>query len=337
MSLFNGIITIFQGGRASGFANLNQSDTTRLADSYMLQIKSYGSLNIKAVQVEYKARNLNSNDVFIVVYTNKSTQNQSYYIWCGKGSTGDEREAAKTLLLAQKKEPEMVIESQERDEFWQALDGKQAYNSEKRLQYASHAPIARLFEVSNASGKIQVNEIYQFTQDDLNTNDVMILDAWDTIFIWVGSNSNKMEREESERIVFDYLKSDPSQRGTDLPIFKVKQGIEPPIFTGFFGPWDNNIWNAKVSANDYFSIKQDLQSKNQPHLYQLTLKDKNFGQNGASLGQNRDCNGLSFKDYPKFSFDVLVRPVEELPENVLADSKEVEIIMFKDFFNFCFF
>ena len=51
--------------------------------------------------------------------------------------------------------------------------------------------------------------------------------------------SNKQERDESEKVVIDYLKSDPSQRGIDIPIYKVKEGLEPPHFTGFFGPWNH--------------------------------------------------------------------------------------------------
>lgn len=66
----------------------------------MLQIKSYGSFNIKAIQVDYLASNLNSNDVFIICH-----KAITFYIWCGKSSTGDEREAAKLILQAQKKNP----------------------------------------------------------------------------------------------------------------------------------------------------------------------------------------------------------------------------------------
>lgn len=183
--------------------------------------------------MEYSASSLNSNDVFIICYNRNN-----YFIWCGKGSTGDERETAKSIVQAQRREPAMVFESQEREEFWQILGGKLEYQSDKRLQVQTTSSLARLFEISNASGRVTVQEIYQFTQDDLNPSNVMLLDTWDTIFLWIGSGANKIEMEESERIVGEYLRTDPSQRSTELPIFKVKQGFEPPIFTGFFGLWD---------------------------------------------------------------------------------------------------
>lgn len=204
----------------------------------MLQVKSYGNLNIKAVQVEFKAASLNSNDVFIAC-----SNRENFYVWCGKGSTGDEREAAKSLVLDLKQEPQVVIESQEKEDFWQALGGQQAYFNVKQANkdtLQSQQPIARLFEVSNASGKLNISEIYQFGQADLNSSEVMLLDAWDVVFIWIGSQSLKSELEGCIKIVQDYLRVDPSQRGIDIPIFKIKQGQEPPNFTGFFGPWNPN-------------------------------------------------------------------------------------------------
>lgn len=88
------------------------------------------------------------------------------FCWFGKGSTGDEREIAKLICKEQfTKDPIMVFESQEKDDFWNAIGGKSSYSNDKRLQSQSSAiQSARLFDISNATGKIDVQEIYQFTQ-----------------------------------------------------------------------------------------------------------------------------------------------------------------------------
>lgn len=50
-----------------------------------------------------------------------------------------------------------------------------------RLQQTvlDHQP--RLFECSNKTGRFIVTEVTQFTQDDLNEDDVMLMDTWDQV------------------------------------------------------------------------------------------------------------------------------------------------------------
>ena len=153
---------------------------------------------------------MNTNDVFIVCH-----RASVFYIWCGKRSTGDEREAAKSILMGasgssggggrrEEREVETVIESQERDEFWTALGGRRAYTCDKRPKLAQPLTIVRLFEVvvvspvpssSAASAaavapraSFAVAELYQFSQDDLNSYDVMLLDAWEALYVWIGAS-----------------------------------------------------------------------------------------------------------------------------------------------------
>ena len=52
----------------------------------------------------------------------------------------------------------------------------------------------RLFHCSNSQGYFHMKEIYNFAQSDLNNNDVMVLDAFNTVYIWVGRQANKTER-----------------------------------------------------------------------------------------------------------------------------------------------
>ena len=92
-----------------------------------------------------------------------------------------------------------------------------------------------------------------FNQTDLAEEDVMVLDAWHSIFIWVGVNSNKQELALVEKGVGEYLRSDPKGRDLDTPILKVHQGCEPGTFTGFFGVWDPNSWEV-INYNLWFLV-----------------------------------------------------------------------------------
>ncbi len=88
---------------------------------------------------------------------------------------------------------------------------------------------------------LSVEEILNFSQVDLVPEDVMLLDVGETLFVWLGGESNQRERSEAMLTARDYLLSDPSGRNPDIPIVVVKQGFEPPNFTGFFGAWDPEL------------------------------------------------------------------------------------------------
>ena len=48
------------------------------------------------------------------------------------------------------------------------------------------------------AGRVTIEEIPgDFTQGDLETDDVMMLDAWDQVFIWVGNGANAEEQKEA--------------------------------------------------------------------------------------------------------------------------------------------
>jgi len=135
----------------------------------------------------------------------------------------------------------------EKPEFWELLGGKTDYWTDKRTAAEYEEQTPRLFHCSNATGKLKVEEILDFDQSDLVEDDVMVLDAGESIYVWVGVNSNKDEVAQVEKVVIEYLKSDPKGRDSDTPIMKIRQGCEPPTFTGFFGVWDPNSWEVRRS------------------------------------------------------------------------------------------
>lgn len=99
-----------------------------------------------------------------------------------------------------------------------------------------------------------VEEILNFGQADLVTEDVMLLDVGDCIFVWLGKDSNEVEKKACVVSAKEYLASDPTDRDKDIPIMVVKQSFEPPSFTGFFGIWDDELFG--VSRQLTYSIRQ---------------------------------------------------------------------------------
>ena len=64
--------------------------------------------------------------------------------------------------------------------------------------------------------------------------------SWD----WIGKNANEDEKKAAATTVQEYLKTHPGGRDLETPIIVVKQGHEPPTFTGWFLAWDPFKWNV---------------------------------------------------------------------------------------------
>uniref|UniRef100_A0A4W6CY15 Scinderin like a n=1 Tax=Lates calcarifer TaxID=8187 RepID=A0A4W6CY15_LATCA len=191
-----------------------------------------------STKVEPTASSLNTNDVFVLKTPNSLMQ------WKGKGATPEEMAAAKYVATLLGGAATEVEETKEPDDFWKALGGKKPYQTSKMLQNVVKPP--RLFGCSNKTGRLIAEEVPgEFTQMDLATDDVMILDTWAQIFVWVGKDANETEKTGSPKIAEDYVNSDPSgRRGT--PISIIKQGEEPLSFIGWFHGWDAKMWDTDI-------------------------------------------------------------------------------------------
>jgi hypothetical protein len=296
VAMFDGLLTIYLGDADdSGYEPVKP---------YLLQIRGSSPQEARATQVELRAASLNSNDTFLLI------GKESTYLWCGKGSTGDERELAKKIATQDRVEITTVSEGQERSDFWDALGGKEEYASDKRLatdDYRDAPP--RLFQISNASGNLRAEEIVNFDQADLIEDDVMLLDVGHTVFLWYGNESNKDEQKGSIQLAQKYLQTDPAGRDEDTPILVIKQGFEPPTFTGFFGVWDRSIWSDNKS---FAELKAELQA-DQPIL-------------SATAIENAQMNGVDYKSSTKYPLEVLIeKDTDKLPGDVNPALKELHL------------
>ncbi|NXQ13733.1 VILI protein, partial [Peucedramus taeniatus] len=301
MAIFRGKMVVYAGG-TSRAGNTEPTPSTRL-----FQVHGTNEYNTKAFEVPVRASSLNSNDVFVL------KTSSCCYLWYGKGCSGDEREMAKTVAdIISKMEKPVVAEGQEPPEFWLALGGKSQYASSKRLQEENSSVPPRLFECSNKTGTFLATEIIDFTQDDLEESDVYLLDTWDQVFLWIGKGANESEKEAAAVMAQEYLRSHPSGRDLDTPIIVVKQGYEPPTFTGWFLAWDPLNWDDKKS---YETLRAELGD------------ESSLGQLTSVITSRQEVFTASTTLVPTkletFPLDVLVNTAaEDLPRGVDPSRKE---------------
>lgn len=67
------------------------------------------------------------------------------------------------------------------------------------------------------------------------------------IFLWLGEAAS--EWKEAVAWGQEYLKTHPAGRSPATPLVLVKQGHEPPTFTGWFFTWDPYKWTVSEAGN----------------------------------------------------------------------------------------
>lgn len=268
LAIFKGNLIIYEGGTS------REQKTEPEPPVRLFQVRGTDEFNTKTIEVPARASSLNSNDVFLL------RTNQVCYLWCGKGCSGDEREMAKNVAdIISKRDKQTVLEGQEPAEFWAALGGKAPYASDKRFQEEAIRYQPRLFECSNQTGRFIMTEILDFCQDDLDEDDVMLLDTWEEIFLWVGKSANSYEKSESISSAKEYLKTHPAGRDVATPIILVKQGHEPLNFTGWFAAWDPYKW---TDGKSYEEMKRSLGNVSAISEITVDLKNANLNNREAS-------------------------------------------------------
>ncbi|KAG9271627.1 villin-1 [Astyanax mexicanus] len=315
MAIFKGRMVVYEDGSSRGDSTYVQP-TVRL-----FHVHGSNEFNTRATEVPPRSASLNSNDVFVL-----STPT-CCYLWYGKGCSGDEREMSKSLAdIISKREKQVIAEGQEPADFWVQLGGKSQYASGKRLQEENLQITPRLFECSNKTGTFIATEIANFNQDDLDESDVMLLDVWDQVFLWIGNRSNDTEKKEAVLTAQEYLKSHPAGRDPDTPILVVKQSFEPPTFTGWFHAWDPSLWSGgksydqlKAELGDATDIIQITEEMIKP----ITSQSNNTGTTGTTGSTGTTVGIIPPSNRPVHPAEKLVNCLaEDLPQGVDPAKKE---------------
>lgn len=69
-------------------------------------------------------------------------------------------------------------------------------------------------------------------------DDIMILDAYTTIYVWIGNKSNDFEKKGARKSATKYLENIKDERDKEsVQIVEVEAGKEPPSFKVHFPEW----------------------------------------------------------------------------------------------------
>jgi len=239
LTLFKGRMIVHQGGVPSAFNNRKETTNVNESGIAFYHIHGTTALNTRAIQVKEVAASLNSGDCFALLTPSIA------YVWCGKGANNEEKQVAMnvTKIITGNRKTSQVEEGAEVAAFWDALGGKTEYATSKILEQGSYE--ARLFHCSTVLGSFKITEIPNFVQEDLINDDVMILDTFTEVFVWLGHDSTKEERDAAMQTALDYVKNAPDGRPADTPVYRVTSSNEPPNFTCHFYGWDDK------KANDF--------------------------------------------------------------------------------------
>ncbi|TQE03638.1 hypothetical protein C1H46_010769 [Malus baccata] len=237
-SIFQSIM-VLKGGLSDGYKNYvaekEVPDETYQEDGVALfRVQGSGPDNMQALQVDAVASSLNSSYCYIL------HSGSTVFTWSGGLTTSDDQELVERQLdlIKPDLQSKMQKENSESEQFWELLGGKTEYPSQKIVRSGESDP--RLISCTFSNGNLKVVEIYNFTQDDLMTEDIFILDCHADIFVWVGQQVNSKDRMQALTIGEKFLEHDffMEQLSHEASIYIIMEGSEPPFFTRFF-TWDS--------------------------------------------------------------------------------------------------
>jgi len=238
IKMFKGNMVVFSGGKASGFKNVKDRDDYDEDGVRMFRVRNTcGEVDARATQVPEVADSLASDDVFLLETPSNC------WIWSGQECIDEEVEQARRLsaLVCPGREVEEIKEGAEGDDFWSALGG--GPTSDFRSTRAGlNRPILppRLFHITARPGrKVRAFEIFHFKQTDLESDDCMLLDSGDEVYVWVGEEADSQEAKTGLKLAKEYLDTDPTPRSSSSStILVIKQGQEPNSFKKIFKEWN---------------------------------------------------------------------------------------------------
>lgn len=230
---------VFKGGLSEGYkkyiAEKGIPDDTYTEDGVALfRVQGSGPDNMQAIQVDLVPSSLNSSYCYIL------HSGSTVFTWTGNLTSSEDQELVERQLdiIKPNLQSKTQKEGAESEQFWELLGEKTEYPSQKIARDTENDP--HLFSCDFSKGVLKVAEIHNFTQDDLMTEDIFILDCHSDIFVWVGQQVDSKTKKQALAIGEKFVERDflMEKLSPQVPMYIILEGSEPPFFTRFF-TWDS--------------------------------------------------------------------------------------------------
>ncbi|XP_050237868.1 villin-1 [Mercurialis annua] len=242
-------LIVFKGGLSKRYKRFI-SENAYVDETYdegkiaLFRVQGTSQNSMQAIQVDQVSGSLNSSYCYIL------QTRTCLFTWMGNLSSTVDHELVDRMLglINPTLQPMSVREGSEPDIFWEALGGKTEYPKEKELK--QHIEDPHLFTLMVTNDDFKFKEIYSFTQDDLTTEDVLILNCSEEVYFWIGCHSNVKSNQQALTLGQRFIETVHLVEGLPLkaPVYVVTEGQEPAFFTRFF-EWDSS--KANMHGNSF--------------------------------------------------------------------------------------
>jgi len=107
---------------------------------------------------------------------------------------------------------------------------------------------------------------------DLHADAIMVLDAYKTIYMWVGGRANKFLKNNAPKKIDLFVANLKDRNPADVQVCQIDPCNEPLLFKSFFPEWEEEI-SAKWLEPDPYTARQ-LQIAKEREEYLEKFKPK---------------------------------------------------------------
>ena len=233
-------LKILRGGVRSGFTHVEINEELEHTDTLLRIFKhpsaAAGRDSIFVHEVEPTWQSLDEDDVFVL------DKGDKIFVWQGKNCAPMEKlkaaQVVNDMTLAKHIEVEVLSQAESRSKVVVDYLGggdvdplETRFKSTRPVSSATERETKKLFRISDSNGELSFSlakEGNGIGVGDLDENDVFLLDAGSTVWVWEGKGASRAEKALWLKVVQRYVAQQEDAAGVSFA--KVSQGNEGRAF-----------------------------------------------------------------------------------------------------------